>query len=124
MSFSMEQLRLDDAVFQLPKTPKKVEAPRESSEPFIKGPIPISWLVMADSLPGKYTLRTALVIFYVQGLGSTKKIVLDRFHFDLFGIKKDSARRALDRLQKAGLIGYKKSGQKFEVTIILSVQGK
>lgn len=122
MDFNMDQLRLSNTVFQRSETSKEVVAHPKSCERFIKGPIPISLLVKADSLPGQYTLRAALVIFYAQGLSSSKKIVIDRFHFDQFGIKKDSARRALKRLQKAGLIQYKKSGQKFEITIIHSDQ--
>lgn len=113
----MEKLRLPGTVFQQPETSKKVVAPRESSERFIKGPIPISWLVRARSLPGEYTLLTALVLFYVRGMKQSKKIVVERYHFNLFEIKKDSARRALDRLQKAGLIEYEKFGHKFVVTI-------
>lgn len=114
MSFDIDQLRLKSGTFQVPS---KIVIERNPSERFIKGPIPIPWLVRAASLPGKYTLRTALVIFYVQGFEQSKKFMLDRFHFDLFGIKKDSARRSLERLRQAGLIGCVKVGRKFRVTV-------
>ena len=88
------------------------------TEWFIKGPIPGAWILKAATLHGDYTIRVALAICYAQGMASGKDVILDRFHFNKFQIKKDSARRALQRLQKAGLISYHKKGQKFVVTIL------
>jgi len=53
-----------------------------------------------------------------NGFQKKNKVVLERFHFDRLGVKKDSARRALNRLQAAGLIEYTKDGRKYKVTIL------
>ena len=117
---SLEQLRLPDIV--IPDTNKFPSIVEEENGWFVRGPISGSWIGKASSLPGNHTLHVALTIQYVKGLsGEKNKIILERFHFDRFGVKKDSTRRALERLQEAGLIKYTKDGQKYRVTI-LSVQ--
>jgi len=96
-----------------------LKSPPAQTEWFIKGPIPGTWMLRVLSLNGNFTINVALTIWYVSGVtGTQKEIPLERFHLDRFGVKKDSARRALQRLQEAGLITYRKSGQKFLVTII------
>ena len=86
---------------------------------FIRGPIPGEWISRAAHLSGNHTLHVALAIQHVSGFQkSNKAIMLERFHFDRFGVKKDSVRRALERLQEAGLIKYTKVGQRYNVTII------
>jgi hypothetical protein len=85
---------------------------------FIQGPFPGVWFEIAAKLPG-HSLHVALAIWYARGVARNKnEIPLERFHLDRLGVEKDSARRALQRLQEAGLITYRKSGQKFLVTII------
>jgi DNA-binding transcriptional ArsR family regulator len=86
---------------------------------FIRGPIPGDWIGRAAHLPGNHTLHVALTVLHVSGLPKNNKVVtLERFHFDRFGVKKDSVRRALKRLREAGLIKYMKTGQKYKVTVI------
>lgn len=114
----LERFRLPSQVFKNPPSAPRVIPVQRSGEWFIRGPLPGAWLLQADQLPGKYNLRVALAIQYVHGLRKGSPIILDRFHFDRFGVKKDSARRALERLKEAGLIDYVKAGQKFRVTIL------
>jgi hypothetical protein len=116
----VEQFRLPDTVF--PKTDKTdavADTAGLESGWFIRGPISGDWIGSAAHLPGNHTLHVALAIQYVSGLRNNSKVItLERFHFDRFGVKKDSARRALKRLRAAGLIKYTKVCQKYEVTII------
>ncbi len=118
MNFDIENFRIPDTSCPPPKVRKKRVKIGSSKEKFIMGPLPVSWLVRAGELPGDYTLRTALALFYVQGMEGGRKIVLERYHLDQFKIGKDSARRALQRLEQAGLIELGKKGRKFAVTII------
>ena len=115
---SLEEIRLPNTV--CPPIPKKdVEIVEGEKEWFVRGPIPGLWISKASSLPGNHTLHVALAIWYVKGLsGSSNKIILDRFHFDRFNVGIDSTRRALERLQEAGLIEYKRVGHKHKVTIL------
>ena len=113
---NFEQLQLPDNLWQVPK--KDIDVVEVEKSWFIRGPIPGLWIGQASNLPGDHTLHVALAIQYVKGLGKGNKIVLERFHLNRFGVKKDSARRALERLQGAGLIEYTKAGQKYKVTIL------
>jgi hypothetical protein len=88
---------------------------------FIRGPIPGDWIGRAAHLPGNHTLHVAITVFHVSGLPKNNKVVtLERFHFDRFGVKKDSVRRAMERLREAGLIKFTKAGQKYKVTVIFT----
>ena len=118
--FDLEAFRLSAGEDHIPNVKRRVSkqriVPNQTSDWFIKGPIPGSWIGKAANLSG-HTLHVALTIFYVSGLKSSQTIIVGRFHFDRFGVNKDMARRGLIELQKAGLITYSKAGQKFQVTI-------
>jgi len=114
----LDQFRLPTQAIAIPSMAPRIVSAKLADEWFIKGPIPGTWLLKADELPGKYTHRVAWVILYVRGLQGRDSVALERFHFSRFGVKKDSARRALERLQKAGLIQYVRLGQKFKVSIL------
>ena len=115
---SLEEVRLPDNMCPvIPK--KKIEIAKTEEEWFISGRIPGSWIGKASKLPGGHTLHVALAIWHVKGFkGKGNKIVLERFHLDRFGVKKDSARRALEQLREAGLIECTKTGQKYKITIL------
>ena len=122
MTYSLvDQLRLPDVT--VPKTDnvdKMIDTDTIEGDWFIRGPILGSWIGKAAHLGGGHTFHVALAIHYVSGLHrNSRKVTLERFHLDRFGVKKDSARRALDRLREAGLIEYTKVGQKYKVTVIL-----
>ena len=115
---SLEQIRLPDTI--CPSVPKKdVDIVEIEDGWFVRGPIPGLWISKASKLPGGHTLHVALAIWHVIGFsGKSNKVILERFHLDRFGVKKDSARRALEQLQEAGLIKYTKVGQRFKIKIL------
>ena len=115
---SLEEIRLPNTI--CPPIPKKdVDIVVEEKEWFIRGNIPGSWIGKASSLPGDYTLHVALAIWHVRGFREkSNKVILERFHFDRFNVGVDSTRRALRRLQEAGLIEYTRVGQKHKITIL------
>jgi len=115
---SLEEIRLPDTM--CPPIPKKdVKVFEAEEEWFVRGPVPGSWIGKASSLSGDHTLHVALAIWYAKGFKEkSNKVVLERFHFDRFNVGTDSTRRALERLQAAGLIEYTRDGQKHKVTIL------
>ena len=111
----LDAVRVPNAT--LPKPPKPVSG--NKGDWFIAGPLNGPWLGAVGQLNGDHTLHVALAILHAKAFArKNRPIVVDRFHFDRLGVKKDSTRRALQRLQEAGLITYAKNGQKFHVTII------
>ena len=114
----IEQIRLPDTICP-PILESTTEITEIGKEWFIRGPISGAWICQALDLPGDYTPHVAHAILYAKGFsGKSNKITLERFHLKRFGVKKDSTRRALKRLQGAGLIEYTKAGQKYRVTIL------
>ena len=86
---------------------------------FIKGPIAGSWISKVCTLSTDHIVNVGLAIVYANGIQRKgSEAVLDRFIFNRFDVKKDSARRALDRLEKAGLVEYVRVGKRFMVTIL------
>jgi hypothetical protein len=120
MTFDFKQFEIPTESIPVVKPKAKSAEERMLILKYIKGPLPISWLVRASEQPGKYTLLTALAIFYARGFefGKEKHLVMERYYFDQLGVKKDSTRRALARLDKAGLIALSRKGRKFVVTIL------
>ena len=115
---SLDEIKLPDVICT-PISKKDTDVIAEEGEWFIRGPIPGSWIGKASSLPGNHTLHVALAIWHVKGFsGKSNKIVLERFHFDRFNVGVDSTRRALERLQKAGLIKYSRDGHSHQVMIL------
>ena len=73
-----------------------------TGELFIKGPIPLSWLAKAAGLPGK-SIHVALAAWFkcsVEGNGA----VLPRKTLQMFHVDRNTGRRALRRLEAAGLL--------------------
>ena len=118
----VDQLRLPEVVVpKIDNVDKITDTGTIVDDWFIRGPMPGLWISKAAHLRGSHTLHVAVAIQYVSGLHkNSQKVTLERFHLDRFGVKKDSARRALDRLQQAGLIKYIKFGQKYKVTVIFT----
>lgn len=118
MKLDIEEFKLSNNVYKKPKVLPTITSIKQGDGWFIKGPLSGTWMSTAAKLGGSHTLHVALAIQYVSGLKRNREIILERFHLDRFGVKKDSTRRAMDRLKKAGLIDYVKDGQKFKVTVL------
>ena len=98
--------------------PSSGKPPRHrSGEPFIKGPIPISWLGRAAALPGK-SLHVGLALWYVAGLTGKRRVQLRQEVLGWLGLAPSGVRRSLIRLESAGLVSLdRKRGRRPIVTI-------
>ncbi len=70
---------------------------------FIKGPIPLDWVLMAANLPGQ-SLTVGITIWYLAGLTKCQSVRISNEALAPFGVKRDAKRRALRELESAGLI--------------------
>ena len=117
----IENYRFDGNTYELPKVKTKKVQCYEPTTPFFTTPfiaaMPRAWIAEAAKLPG-HALHVALAIMYVYGMDREKKVVLTRFHFDIFSTKRNAARSSIDALQEAGLIEYTKDGHKYIITVI------
>ena len=98
---------------------KKSPPPRHRpGEHFIKGPIPLKWLIQASKLPGK-ALHVSVVIWYRAGLENNRTIKLSNINLKAFGLTRYAKKRALIYLETAGLIAViRHTGRAPVVTIL------
>lgn len=87
-------------------------------ERFLKGPIPLGWLIRAAGLPGK-ALQVALAIWYRAGVERTGSITLTTTLTQTFNVDRYAKRRALAALEKAKLVTVQRTdGRNPQVTIL------
>jgi hypothetical protein len=99
------------------KPPKKPRKPRFTGN-FLKGPIPIAWLMKASALPGK-AFQTGIVLWYLCGLRKNETVVLANGLLEQFHISRKAKYRCLRALEGAGLIAVEgRKNRNPRVTII------
>lgn len=92
----------------------------KKGEHFLKGFIPLNWLMIASNLPGK-ALHVGIVLWYRAGLEKSGTVRLGNGVLEQFGVKPDAKRRALLRLEEAGLIIVQKEQNKNPLVTLKSV---
>ena len=93
-------ISLSSEVDSMARTPIPGKGPNEQ---FLRGPIPLHWLTVACSLPGK-SLQVSLAIWFKASLTKNGTVLLGNSLLARFGVQPDAKRRALKALEKAGLI--------------------
>ena len=77
----------------------------KSTSAFVRGPIPLEWLIRATSIPRRNALVVGLVLFYLAGLNKDRTgLVLSVRRCKPFGLERKSVQRGLADLEKLGLI--------------------
>jgi hypothetical protein len=96
---------------------RKVE-PQKQRQKFLKGPVPLPWLMTASKLPGK-ALAVGIALRFRQGLTGAPTIALPSTLLSRFGVDRHAKRRALDALEQNGLIAVDRQPGKNPVVTIL-----
>jgi len=104
------------------KTKPKRKLPRHhGNEHFLKGPVPLDWLMIASKLPGK-SCQVGNVLWYLAGLNnSVPTIKLTQTILNKFGINRHCKYRALQSLEQAKLITLNRIHGKNPTVTILPV---
>lgn len=99
----LESLRLggDDALLP-PKSKPKLPRHR-TGEKFLKGPIPLKWLTLAATLPGK-ALHLAVALWFQAGVEGSATIRLNLSRLQDFGVERSAGSRALEILSSRRLV--------------------
>jgi DNA-binding MarR family transcriptional regulator len=84
---------------------------------FIRGPIPVAWVIAAGKLLGR-TLLVALAIWFRAGCRSRQTAYLTKHTCKRWGFTRQAAYRALKRLEDAGLVTLtRKPGRAIRITL-------
>jgi hypothetical protein len=89
-------------------------------EKFLKGPIPENWLAQAAQQPGK-AFHVAIAIWFRAGIARKRKTELSQKTLRGWGIKRNSAYRALAALEKVNLISVERHRGRNPVVTILAI---
>ena len=107
---AVRRLQLDAATGTLVAAPQR--------ERFLRGPIPLEWLGVAASLPGK-TINVALALWWRRGMAQGKPFKLTRAALTALNVERDAERKGIARLEQAGLIHVeRKPGQRPLISIL------
>jgi DNA-binding MarR family transcriptional regulator len=94
-----------------------VAAPTKA--PFLRGPIPLEWLSVAASLPGK-ALNVAIALWWRHGMAEGKPFTLTRTALKAMNVERDAASAGLARLEQAGLIRVERKPGRRPTILILN----
>jgi hypothetical protein len=112
---------------QVCKVPKRSEtrshALKTSQAQFLKGPIPLSWIIRAFSLPGK-TWQVGTVLWFWAGIIRSKTISLSPGRLRHCGLHPETARQRLMDLEKVGLVRVERRGKRSPIVTILTEDDK
>lgn len=88
----------------LNQIPVRKSPPRhKKGQKFLKGPIPLSWLLKAATLPGKAFI-VGVAIWYLAGFKRNGPVKVTGKVLRQFGVSRWTSYRNLDALSQAGLI--------------------
>ena len=87
---------------------RRREMRKRKSAEFLMGPVPVSWLTRAAALPGG-TLATSLAIWFRSGCERSQRgLSICPQLLERFGVKRVAGYRALNALEKAGLVSVER----------------
>jgi hypothetical protein len=109
----------DDAAPTTPAAGKKRDAGRCKSAPFLKGPVPWSWLRQAMQLGGK-VIAVGLMLWKESGCEGTRTFKFCVSRSTGKGLSRWTIYRGLQRLERAGLITSRcRPGRGLEITLLV-----
>jgi len=113
----LDRLRMPGSSSGVPTRPWTL--PRHCrGEKFLKGPIPLEWLIQAARLPGR-ALHVGVVLWYQAGLTRVSQVLLPMKLMRAMGLERSSVYRGLHALEAAALISVVRCpGRKPHVTIL------
>jgi hypothetical protein len=102
-----------------PLTPKPKPKPKKIMGEFLKGPIPLPWLTVASKLAGKGPLAVALAVWFEAGRRKSKEVRLTSTVLERFNVNRKAKYRALESLEKAGLVSVRREARRNPKVTIL-----
>jgi hypothetical protein len=114
-TFDIEAFRLS-GIPPAPRPPLKLPRPARG-EKYLSAPIPLAWLSLAASLPGK-ALAVALAVWFEAGCAKSRTVILGHAAASRFSVGLRATARGLRSLEAAGLVLVeRRAGRSPRVTI-------
>jgi hypothetical protein len=85
------------------------------------GPIDVAWVRQAAQL-GVTTLLVGMALWYLKGLRQTNSFIISNLMVAEWGVQPDAKRRALRKLEQAGLVSIERRGKRSPlVSLVINV---
>jgi len=96
-------------------TPERVYEKKKGH--FLKGPIPMPWLIVAANLPGK-ALHVGIALWFWSGIQKSETFILPGNAIKSLGISRQTCYTQLKAMEKAGLLAIEaRKGKKPQITL-------
>ncbi len=106
-----------------PIAPSKRPPRHRAGRRFLKGPIPLAWLIPAARLPGK-ALAVAIVVWYLAGLQSRRELHWEPSKARSFGLNRHAVYRGLAAALVRIGFSVKRTRGRCPIVTILEVKGE
>jgi len=116
MDFDLTQFAMPMEIQSVRLVPRTKKTGR-----FIKGPLPLDWVLRAANLPGSYPMKVAISLWYQAGLHRTNTVKVASRATDDWGVNCKARYRALGALEEVGLISVQREKGKSPVVTILDI---
>lgn len=90
---------------------------------FVKGPIDVAWLLHARKL-GVTAYHVGLGLWYLQGLKRASTFLVSNLMMQDWGVSGDAKARALQALERAGLVIVERRGKRSPRVTLLQVPAR
>ncbi len=101
-SINLDDFRLELSQLNQPSG-KTISQPSPLASKFIRGPIPLDWVLRAGRLKGK-ALQVGMILWFESGCLKSRTVPLRQTLAQEFGCHRDTIIRAVRELEKAGLV--------------------
>jgi hypothetical protein len=117
--FDVEALRLQgEALDELRKRPRAARPRHRPGGRFLKGPVPLDWLLAAGRLP-HHALHVGILFWFEAGCRRNRTVAFCLSRGQDMGLGEDTTRRALRALERVGLVSVvRRPGRGLEVTLL------
>ena len=116
----MAEIYRDFGIYASVQAKRAVETCRSNiKQPYIRT-LPLQWIILASSLPGK-ALNVGIILWFYAGVSKSLTVKLTRSRLRRFSIHPETGRRALRSLEEARLVRVQRQGHESPtVTILIS----
>lgn len=102
--------------------PRQGRRPSPIKGKFIAGPVDVSWVCGASHL-GVKALLVGMALWHIRGLRKADTFIVSNLMLHEWGIKSDAKRRALQKLERAGLVKIARRGKRSPQVTLLRING-
>jgi hypothetical protein len=126
LNIDLERFRLPSNSHADHRQSKHTDACTRQYSPgrFLKGPIPLDWIITAAKLPGK-ALHVGIALWFLAGLKRSRTVVLTPSWMRQIGLNRDAMYRGLAALERTGLVTVlRQPGKASRVTLVVRVDDR